>query len=48
MNDTKTKILVVEDEESIRRFIILNLSAVGYEVGQADTGEKALAMLSVF
>jgi DNA-binding response OmpR family regulator len=48
MNDTKTKILVVEDEESIRRFIILNLSAVGYEVGEADTGEKALAMLSVF
>jgi len=48
MNDTKTRILVVEDEESIRRFISLNLSAVGYEVGEADTGEKALAMLCFF
>lgn len=48
MTDIKTKILVVEDEESIRRFIILNLSAVGYEVGEADTGEKALAMSSSF
>ncbi len=48
MTDIKTKILVVEDEESIRRFITLNLSAVGYEVGEADTGEKALAMSSSF
>ncbi len=48
MNDIKTKILVVEDEESIRRFITLNLSAVGYEVGEADTGEKALARLISF
>lgn len=48
MTAIKTKILVVEDEESIRRFITLNLSAVGYEVGEADTGEKALAMSSSF
>lgn len=48
MTAIKTKILVVEDEESIRRFITLNLSAVGYEVGEADTGEKALAMSSCF
>ncbi|MDD3654351.1 MAG: response regulator transcription factor [Desulfotomaculaceae bacterium] len=48
MTAIKTKILVVEDEESIRRFITLNLSAVGYEVGEADTGEKALAMSGSF
>lgn len=48
MHDPKTKILVVEDEESIRRFITLNLSAVGYEVGEAETGEKALMMLRSF
>lgn len=48
MNDMKIKILVVEDEESIRRFITLNLSAAGWEVGEADTGEKALAMLVIF
>lgn len=48
MNEIKTKILVVEDEEPIRRFITLNLSAAGYEVGEADTGEKALAILESF
>ncbi|TEB08650.1 Alkaline phosphatase synthesis transcriptional regulatory protein PhoP [Pelotomaculum schinkii] len=48
MHDPKIKILVVEDEESIRRFITLNLSAVGYEVGEAETGEKALTMLRSF
>ncbi|HWQ76975.1 MAG TPA: response regulator transcription factor [Syntrophomonas sp.] len=48
MNEIKTKILVVEDEEPIRRFITLNLSAAGYEVGEADTGEKALVILGSF
>jgi DNA-binding response OmpR family regulator len=48
MNEIKTKVLVVEDEEPIRRFITLNLSAAGYEVGEADTGENALAMLGSF
>lgn len=48
MTATETKILVVEDEESIRAFITLNLSAVGYEVGQADSGEIALAMAESF
>lgn len=48
MNEIKTKVLVVEDEEPIRRFITLNLSAAGYEIGEADTGEKALAMLGSF
>jgi DNA-binding response OmpR family regulator len=48
MNEIKPKVLVVEDEEPIRRFITLNLSAAGYEIGEADTGEKALAMLGSF
>ena len=48
MDDPKIKVLVVEDEEPIRRFITLNLSAVGYEVGEADSGEKAMAMLRSF
>jgi DNA-binding response OmpR family regulator len=43
-----TKILVVEDEESIRRFITLNLNAAGYQVGEAPTGEEALTMLKTF
>lgn len=48
MNEKKTKILVVEDEESIRRFINLNLSAVGYQVGEAESGEEALSMIKAF
>ncbi|MEQ8201383.1 MAG: response regulator transcription factor [Syntrophomonadaceae bacterium] len=48
MTVTKNRILVVEDEESIRRLITVNLGAVGYEVREADTGEKALAMSSSF
>ena len=48
MKDTKVKVLVVEDEESIRRFITLNLSAAGYLVGDTATGEEALVMLKTF
>jgi len=48
MNEKKVKILVVEDEESIRRFITLNLSAAGYQVGEAGSGEEALSMLKTF
>ena len=48
MKDVKVKVLVVEDEESIRRFITLNLSAAGYLVGTASSGEEALEMLKSF
>ena len=48
MNEKKSKILVVEDEESIRRFITLNLSVAGYQVGEAASGEEALSMLKRF
>lgn len=48
MNEKKVKILVIEDEESIRRFITLNLSAAGYQVGEAESGEEALSMLKIF
>ncbi len=47
MNNRKTEILVIEDEDSIRSFITLNLSAAGYEVREAETGEKALGLLKV-
>jgi len=48
MHDDKIKVLVVEDEASIRRFITLNLEMVGYEVGEAASGEEALALLTPF
>lgn len=39
------KVLVLEDEESIRSFVVLNLKRAGYETVEADTGEKALELL---
>ncbi|MGI6450031.1 MAG: response regulator transcription factor [Desulfitobacteriia bacterium] len=48
MSAWKTKVLVVEDEDSIRRFITLNLEAAGYAVGEAVSGEEALAQLKTF
>ena len=39
------KILVLEDESSIRSFIVINLTRAGYEVIEAETGEDALEKL---
>ncbi len=39
-----TKILVVEDEEKISRFLELELYHEGYEVGKADNGRTGLEM----
>ena len=36
------KILVCEDEDSIREVIVLNLVRVGYEVTDVASGEEAL------
>ena len=44
----KIRVLVVEDEASIRRFIKLNLDMAGYEVGEAESGEEALVLLNTF
>ena len=38
----KRKVLVLEDEDSIRSFIVLNLKRGGYEVVEANSGELAL------
>ncbi|KUO73314.1 MAG: two-component system response regulator [Desulfosporosinus sp. BRH_c37] len=48
MSENKAKILVVEDEESIRRFITLNLNVAGFQVGEASSGEDALGLLKSF
>ena len=39
------KVLVLEDEASIRSFIVINLQRAGYEVVEAERGEEALAKL---
>ena len=39
------KILVCEDEQSIRSFVVVNLRRAGYTVTEATCGEEALACL---
>ena len=39
------KVLVLEDEASIRGFIVINLTRAGYEVIEAEAGEQALELL---
>ena len=41
------KILVLEDEASIRSFIVINLRRAGYEIVEAGSGEEALEKLAV-
>ena len=36
------RILVCEDEDAIRDFVVINLKRAGYEVVDVDCGEKAL------
>ena len=47
MSAEKVKVLIVEDEASIRKFIAINLERSGFDVLEADTGEKALEMAAV-
>ena len=42
MNNHREKILVVDDELSIRRILETRLSLVGYDVVTAGDGEEAL------
>ena len=39
------KVLVLEDEASIRGFIVINLRRAGYDVIEAENGEQALELL---
>ena len=39
------KVLVLEDESSIRSFLVINLRRAGYEVIEAESGEEALERL---
>ena len=39
------KVLVLEDEENIRSFVVINLKRAGYTTIEAGTGEDALAAL---
>ena len=39
------KVLVLEDEENIRSFVVINLKRAGYQTVEAGTGEEALEKL---
>ena len=41
------KVLVLEDEASIRSFIVINLRRAGYDVIEAQSGEEALEQLRI-
>ena len=38
------RILIAEDEDTIREFVVINLRRAGYEVFEAPTGEDALSL----
>ena len=39
------KVLILEDEDNIRSFVVINLKRAGYEVAEAATGQEALDKL---
>jgi two-component system KDP operon response regulator KdpE len=45
MDSTEGTLLLVEDDTSIRRGLKATLSALGFEIGEASTGEEALTRL---
>lgn len=46
MSETNARVLVVDDEPAIRRFLRVSLSARGYAVFEADSGQAALAAVT--
>ena len=38
------KILVAEDEQAIREFVVINLKRAGYDVVEAENGDEALKL----
>jgi two-component system, OmpR family, KDP operon response regulator KdpE len=48
MSDTGPRVLIVDDEAEIRRFLNASLTAHGYSVREASTGEEALQEVPAF
>jgi two-component system KDP operon response regulator KdpE len=46
MIEKKLRILVVDDEEAIRRFLHVTLNSQGYEIVEAASGQEALSSVS--
>lgn len=47
MSDKSARVLVVDDEQGIRRYLRASLSAHGYELYEAATGQEALAAIPI-
>jgi DNA-binding NtrC family response regulator len=45
MNESESRILIVDDEESMRRFLSILLEKEGYQISLASSGEEALQQL---
>ncbi len=48
MSDLPSRVLIVDDEAGIRRFLKATLGAHGYSVQEASTGEEALQLVPAF
>jgi two-component system, OmpR family, KDP operon response regulator KdpE len=46
MNEDRPRILVVDDEEAIRRFLHVTLSSQGYEIVEAASGQEAISCVN--
>ena len=42
MSDNQSRILIVDDEQSVRRFLSTTLTSQGYQIEEAVTGQEAL------
>ncbi|MGE3540317.1 MAG: sigma 54-interacting transcriptional regulator [Candidatus Tectimicrobiota bacterium] len=47
MSTTKARILLVDDDPALLRLLSIRLTAAGYEVATAESGQQALAQLAV-
>jgi two-component system KDP operon response regulator KdpE len=47
MTGNTTRVLVVDDEQAIRRYLRASLGAHGYELFEASTGKEALEMVPI-
>lgn len=48
MSDAGPRVLIVDDEAGIRRFLHASLEAHGYSIQEASTGEEALQVVPAF
>ena len=48
MSACRYRVLVVDDDPALLRLLAMRLSSVGYEVAAVESGEKAMAQLTMF